>query len=271
MKGTASLIAARRLRRAPALPAALQLQFGALDAAVLQTAFLGAHERGTLLSTLLDRLRPTAAPAWPQLEGTVKAESLILGPVTLHEPVGHRLHACQRSRDHRLRRRPARRPRPRNRHVPRCRLRQGQAFLRTLKASLKSSARRPSASCSACAAPAAPSTATARSSSPASPAATWPPRPKARSTSSGSTEPSPQPRLGSVPPALARFDRWTADAEIANGALTLKENQVKRGAHTQPVQADHHSRRSAQGRLPRAQTGPAAPKPTRQSASPPTR
>jgi hypothetical protein len=42
---------------------------------------------------------------------------------------------------------------------------------------------------------------------------------------------------GFVPPALARFDRWTADAEIAHGAFTLKENQVKHGAHTTPVQA----------------------------------
>jgi hypothetical protein len=42
---------------------------------------------------------------------------------------------------------------------------------------------------------------------------------------------------GFVPPALARFDRWTADAEIANGALTLKDNQVKRGVHTASVQA----------------------------------
>ena len=42
---------------------------------------------------------------------------------------------------------------------------------------------------------------------------------------------------GFDPPALTRFDRWTADAEIANGALTLKDNQVKRGAHTAPVQA----------------------------------
>jgi hypothetical protein len=40
-----------------------------------------------------------------------------------------------------------------------------------------------------------------------------------------------------VPPALAYFDRWTGDAEIANGALTLKENQVKRGAHTTGVEA----------------------------------
>jgi hypothetical protein len=42
---------------------------------------------------------------------------------------------------------------------------------------------------------------------------------------------------GFVPPELTRFDRWTADAEVASGNLTLKENQVQRGARTQPVQA----------------------------------
>jgi hypothetical protein len=36
---------------------------------------------------------------------------------------------------------------------------------------------------------------------------------------------------------LAHFDRWTAEAEIANGAFMLKENQVKRGTHTTQVQA----------------------------------
>jgi hypothetical protein len=65
------------------------VQFGALDASVLQAAMLGAHEPGTLLSTLIARLRPSnssTAPVWPLLEGTVKADSLILGPVTLREP-----------------------------------------------------------------------------------------------------------------------------------------------------------------------------------------
>jgi len=40
---------------------------------------------------LLARLKPpdsSAAPAWPQLEGTVKADSLILGPVTLTDATG---------------------------------------------------------------------------------------------------------------------------------------------------------------------------------------
>lgn len=59
--------------------------FGSLDAATVQTAILGAHEKGTLLSDLLNRLRPSAAPVWPSMEGTVTAESLILGPVTLQE------------------------------------------------------------------------------------------------------------------------------------------------------------------------------------------
>jgi hypothetical protein len=39
-----------------------------------------------------------------------------------------------------------------------------------------------------------------------------------------------------VPSALARFDRWSADAEIANGSLTLKESQARRGVSNEPVQ-----------------------------------
>jgi hypothetical protein len=41
----------------------------------------------------------------------------------------------------------------------------------------------------------------------------------------------------SVPPALARFDRWTAEAEIANGTIALKQNQVRRGTRKQTVEA----------------------------------
>jgi hypothetical protein len=32
-----------------------------------------------------------------------------------------------------------------------------------------------------------------------------------------------------TPPILSHFDRWTADAQIADGAITLKQNQVQRG------------------------------------------
>jgi uncharacterized protein involved in outer membrane biogenesis len=64
-----------------------QLQFGALDAAALQAAILGAQGKETLLSTLLGRLSPSAtAPTWPLVEGAIKADSLVLGPVTLRQP-----------------------------------------------------------------------------------------------------------------------------------------------------------------------------------------
>jgi hypothetical protein len=65
---------------------AFAVQFGQLDLSALQAAILGAHERGTLLSELIARLTPaslSAATPWPTLEGTVKADSLLLGPVTL--------------------------------------------------------------------------------------------------------------------------------------------------------------------------------------------
>ena len=64
-------------------PDQFQLHFANLDAAALQSALLGAKEKGTLLSDLIDRLHPSSAPPWPQLEGTVTADSLILGPITL--------------------------------------------------------------------------------------------------------------------------------------------------------------------------------------------
>ena len=42
---------------------------------------------------------------------------------------------------------------------------------------------------------------------------------------------------GSVPPQLARFDLWSSDAEIANGAITLKQSQVDEGARKREVDA----------------------------------
>jgi hypothetical protein len=86
VKGTASLSAPAHCETPALCAPKFNVQFGDLDASQLQAAILGAHEQGTLLSTLLARLRPTdstAAPAWPKLEGTVEADSLILGPVTL--------------------------------------------------------------------------------------------------------------------------------------------------------------------------------------------
>jgi hypothetical protein len=87
LKGTASISFPAVCEAPQICSPRFQIQLGALDAAVIQTAFLGAQERSTLLSTLIERLRPTTAPPWPHLEGTVKADSLVLGPVTLRQPV----------------------------------------------------------------------------------------------------------------------------------------------------------------------------------------
>jgi hypothetical protein len=40
-----------------------------------------------------------------------------------------------------------------------------------------------------------------------------------------------------IPPALTRFDRWTADADIANGTIKLKQNQVQQGSRKHAVEA----------------------------------
>jgi hypothetical protein len=63
----------------------IKIQFGDLDAATAQTAILGAREQGTLLSDLIDRLHRSSAPAWPLIDGTVTADSLVLGPVKLQD------------------------------------------------------------------------------------------------------------------------------------------------------------------------------------------
>jgi hypothetical protein len=235
VKGTASLLLPIPCAALQHCTPHFQLQFGALDAAVLQTAFLGAHERGTLLSTLLDRLRPTAATAWPQLEGTVKAESLILGPVTLHEPVaavstlaygaeiaaidagllGGRVHgigtyhAAASSKD-----KPSYEFEGRLEKLSPPALGQllglrstGSAFDGNGKIDL-----------------------TGFTGSDLAASAKGALHFEWRQGSIAANS-------GFVPPELARFDRWTADAEVASGVVTLKENQVKRGAHTQPVQA----------------------------------
>jgi hypothetical protein len=86
VKGTASLSLPASCDTPEPCPAHFQVQFGVLDASALQAAILGAHEHGTLLSSLLNRLNPSPAPAWPRMEGTVKADSLLLGPVTLQQP-----------------------------------------------------------------------------------------------------------------------------------------------------------------------------------------
>ncbi len=85
--GTASLTVAGDCPAQQTCPPQFEVEFGKLDAAELQRALLGAREPVSLLSAIIDRLHLSSAPAWPELDGTVRAESMALGPVTLAGPV----------------------------------------------------------------------------------------------------------------------------------------------------------------------------------------
>jgi hypothetical protein len=61
----------------------IALQFSELDAEAFQGALLGARKQDTVFSSLVARFSPTSAPIWPRIDGTVQADSLILGQVKL--------------------------------------------------------------------------------------------------------------------------------------------------------------------------------------------
>jgi len=244
VKGTASLILPKKCAQVepcPAkMPATFKVQFGALDASALQAAILGAHEQGTLLSTLIARFRPadsSTAAAWPALEGTVKADSLILGPVTLTNATAT------------------------------LRILDTGAEINGLDADLLGghvtgggTLRTPSSD------QAKPGYTLEGHFEKLNPAAVgqllglnWTGRTfnaDGKIDLSGFTDKDLAASVkgtlhfdwqrgtmagaeGSddVPAALARFDRWTADADVANGAVTLKQNQVQLGSHKQAVEA----------------------------------
>jgi len=252
VRGTASLSMPASCDAAASCVPHFQVQFGDLDASALQAAILGAHEKGTLLSTLIERLRPSTAPAWPRLEGRVNADSLILGPVTLRGAsatlrvlstgaeitgldaglLGGRVHGSGT-----LRAVGSNQEKPSytmegrfERLKPvavgqllglRC---SGSAFDAEGRIELSGFTDKDLADSvkgtlhfdwryGAVSLPAGAHGSDAAGSPPALAAS------------------------ASVPPALARFDRWTAEAAIANGSITLKQNQVQRGSHKQAVDA----------------------------------
>jgi hypothetical protein len=235
VKGTASLQIPAACESAPPCTPHFELQFGAIDAAVLQTAFLGAQKSGTMLSTLIDRIHHTAAPAWPRIEGTVKADSLLLGPVTLHQAVasvrvvdrgaevvgldagllGGKVHG---SGSFRIPATPESKPayvfegeftklNPAvlgqlfSQHWS------GASFDATGKIDLSGYTEKD-----------------LTTSAKGTLHFDWK-RGAVAATS------------GAVPSALTRFDHWSADTEIANGTLTLKENQAQLGSQLEMVEA----------------------------------
>ncbi|HEY1160692.1 MAG TPA: AsmA family protein [Terracidiphilus sp.] len=245
VKGTASLSVAAPCASTqpcvPRFPPRFEVQFGDLDAAALQAAILGAREPGTLLSTLIARLgrsNTPSAPVWPQLEGTVQADSLILGPVTLRQAtatlrilesgaeitdldagvLGGRVH--------------------------------GSGMLRTAGTDQSKPAYTLEGKFEKLSPVDVGQLLGLRWSGGAFDA-------DGKIELSGFTDKdlagSVKGRLhfewregrvggpvteGDVPAALSRFDRWSGDAEIGSGTITLKQNQVRQGSRKRAVEAE---------------------------------
>jgi hypothetical protein len=233
LKGTATLSLPVACEASESCAPAFQVQFGTVEASVLQRAFLGAQKKGALLATLLERLRLRSVPAWPQLEGTIKAEALLLGPITLRDAVanistlangaeitsfdaallGGRVHGAGTIHTSA---KPADKPsyafegKFENLHPQAV----GQLF------GWRSSGRAFDGNGNLALSGftgddlAASAKGTLHFD--------W-----QRGAISGAN----------LPSALARFDHWTSDAEVADGALVLKQSQTQRGAKIVPIEA----------------------------------
>jgi hypothetical protein len=234
LKGTAQMLMPVCGAEAKCVPI-VNLTFSELDAAELQSTLLGAQTRGTLLSSVLARLTPASARKWAEWQGTVKAASLLLGPVTLNDVtaeinvtetgaelnsvnaslLGGQVHLSGKIEngdkpDYSLE------GQFQKMRLPElCELLQLKCTGTTFdgdgkvelagftSADLASSAKGTlhlAGQKGAVAGPAGKSDA-------------------------------------EVPQTLARFDRWSADAEIANGAVTLKQSQIQQGKRTGSVSA----------------------------------
>jgi hypothetical protein len=87
LKGTATLVLKTVCAPGETCRPHFTLALGTLNAADMQSAILGVQQKGTLLTSLIDRLHPSSALPFPELDGAIKADSLALGPVTLNQPV----------------------------------------------------------------------------------------------------------------------------------------------------------------------------------------
>lgn len=212
----------------------LNLNFPSLDLAELQTTLLGSQNKETLLSTVIARLTPSSQHTWPAFQGQVKAGTLILGPVTLQSfaadlkvnatgaefstidagLLGGQVHLTGKVENGDT---PAYSLEGNFEHLDAaelCRILAlkctGSAFDGEGKVEL----------------------AGYQGSDLAASAKgvlhfTW----KKGTVAARAASPDEAPQV------LGRFDNWTADAEIASGSITLKDNQVQQGKHSASINA----------------------------------
>jgi hypothetical protein len=226
-------------------PPRFTVSFNNLDAEALQAAFLGAHRSDTLLSTLIARLTPQSAPRWPQLEGTVRANSVTLGPVNLTDSTVH-LHFVEGKTEIdgfeatllngeisgtgavTLGNRLGYHLEGEFKDIDPAAL--GRLLGMTWSGGEIAGTGQVDVS--------GYSGADLGSSAKGAIHFDWP-----HGAVSGDTP--------ALPAALSRFDRWSGDAEIANGVITLRQNEVQRGSRKVSVEAA-----AAFGDPPRVTFGP---------------
>jgi hypothetical protein len=249
VKGTADVELPYRCVSAQSCPPSFHVKFGALDAGALQAAVLGARQKGTLLSELIARLTPSSAPSWPKLEGTAQADSLVLGPVTLTRPTATLSIAQDGAEITAL-----------------------DAGLLGGTVQASGTLRAAGANGNSGNAPIYSLAGEFQQLNPASVGqflgqrwtggeisgtgkidlAGYEAKDLASSAqgslhfewrrgSAGSTARFPgiasDSAFPDIPPSLSRFDRWTGDAEVAGGAITLQQNEVQRGVRRTTVAA----------------------------------
>ena len=207
----------------------LDIRLPVLDSAELQATLLGARKASTLISTVIERLTPSSATSWPSFEGTVSANSFVVGPVTLHDATIS-LH-----------------------------VRPDGADLNSIDADLLGGQIHGTGSLTNSDKPAYSIEARFEKLNPAAVCQMFDLQCKGRSVdgngkielagfaskdlvASAKGQLHFDWRQGSVagrdgssralPPTLARFDHWTGEGNIANGVLTIQKSLVQQGAHS---------------------------------------
>ncbi|HVC47302.1 MAG TPA: AsmA family protein [Terracidiphilus sp.] len=232
VKGAASLQVPLQCEEDVQCPPRVEIHFGELDAGKLEAALLGARRPDTLLSSLLARFQSSVSRAWPQAEGTVEADALTMGPFALQnvtatartqageanvegfhgELLGGTLQGSGSVT---------------NGKQPSYALEgsfdklNSQAVCNLLELRCKGGTISGDGKLAFAGFAGEDVGATAKGTMHFD----W--RRGTLTAMAGTAE----------PPALAHFDRWTGEAAIANGAMTLEQNQVQRGARAKPVQA----------------------------------
>jgi hypothetical protein len=83
VKGTATLELPRTCTEPETCPPAFTAHLDSLNAADLQTLLAGSRGKGTLMSSVLARFKSSNAVQWPQIKGNLQVDALALDPFTL--------------------------------------------------------------------------------------------------------------------------------------------------------------------------------------------